>query len=62
MPQLLVTTPVTLTDLSSYFVGWSLSSAMRTPRAAQPEISERGEDGDGESSCHDFSIVAGVAA
>src|SRR5687767_5591254 len=39
MPQLLVTTPVTLTVLSSYFSGWSLSSEIRTPRAAQPVTS-----------------------
>jgi hypothetical protein len=36
MPQLLVTVPVMLTALSSYLVGWSFNSAIRTPRAAHP--------------------------
>src|SRR5688500_4728101 len=40
MPQLLVTTPVTLTDLVAYFVGWSFNSAIRTPRAAHPVITK----------------------
>src|ERR687891_552705 len=40
MPQLLVTTPVTLTLLSSYLPGWSFSWAILTPRAAQPVINK----------------------